>query len=149
MVFTRNDFRTIRFNCHRWDAGLETQRFTNKNLSGNDSNNNNINENNNQADQNGLILGSSNLEYTQASNLLRIKGTPDVYSIMNGKRHYIAGPNSFEAYGYSWDDVKEVSREKLYLYPLANLLKTPNDNSVYHIFERPENKWLKIVIWIL
>ncbi len=97
-------------------------------------------------DGNGDIGGANVLKYTKATALLRIKGSPDIYAIMDGKRHYISGPNSFAKYGYNFGDVKDVSREELEKYPVARLLKTPDSPTVFYIFERPQDKWLKIAI---
>ena len=31
-------------------------------------------------------------------------------------------------------------------YPYANLVRTPEDPTIYHLFQRPETKWLKLNI---
>jgi fibro-slime domain-containing protein len=94
----------------------------------------------------GTVLGVSKTVYTQASALYRIKGTPDVFAILNGKKHYISGPASFDEYGYNWSDVKDVSKEFLDTFPDARLLRTPADPIVYYIYQRPQNQWLKLAI---
>lgn len=92
----------------------------------------------------GQVLGSSNLLYTQASALLRVAGTPDVYAILNGQKHLIAGPASFAAYGYQWPDVREVSQATLDRYPDARLVRTPADPQIHYLYKRPQERWLKL-----
>ncbi|MBU4600560.1 PA14 domain-containing protein, partial [Candidatus Parcubacteria bacterium] len=92
------------------------------------------------------VKGAENSYYTPASALYKYYGSPDVYAIVNGYRHYISSPASFEEYGYSWANVKTISWQELSKYPRARLLKSPESSVIYYIYQRPENKWLKIAI---
>lgn len=82
--------------------------------------------------------------YTPPSALLKTADSPDVYAIVNGQRHYISSPASFTEYGYKWSDIKTVNWAELSKYPRARLLKSPNRTTIYHLYQRPENLWLKI-----
>lgn len=94
----------------------------------------------------GQVLGASTLQYTPASALLKARGQPDVYAIMNGQQHLISGPSSFAAYGYRWSDVRVVDPEVLARYPYARLVRTPNDPTIYYLFQRPQQQWLKLAL---
>jgi len=45
--------------------------------------------------------------------LIRLKGKPQTYVIQGGKKCYIPDPETFQAKGYSWDQVKEVDQATL------------------------------------
>ncbi len=91
-----------------------------------------------------VVAGIEYSYYTKASALYKTVESPDAYSILNGKRHYITSPSSFEEYGYRWTDIEIVSEQKLLTYSRTRLLKTPESPAIYYLYERPENKWLKI-----
>jgi len=96
--------------------------------------------------ENVQVLGVAYSRYTPATALYKTPDSPDVYAIVNGQRHYISSPASFDEYGYRWEDVKTVSREELLEYPRARLLKSPDDPYIYYLYQRPEDQWLKISI---
>jgi hypothetical protein len=95
---------------------------------------------------NNTVLGGEYSYYTPATALYKAEGSHRVYSIINNKRHYITSPNSFGKYGYSWRSVKIISKEKLLKIPRVKLVKSPEDVTIYYLYERPENKLLKIAI---
>lgn len=84
--------------------------------------------------------------YTKVKSLVRVQGTPDVYAIMDGKRHYVSGPTALRDYGLTFADVKAVSQKFLDAYPYTRLLRTPDNPTVYFIYHRPDKRWLKIAI---
>lgn len=84
--------------------------------------------------------------FVRPEGLYHLKGTPDIYSIVRGKKHYIANPKSFESYGYQWSEVKTVSEKFLNTFPDARLVRSPQNQKVYFLFQRPQKKWLKIHI---
>ena len=92
------------------------------------------------------VKGAENSYYTPASALYKHYGSPDVYAIVNGYRHYISSPASFKEYGYSWANVKIISWQELSKYPRARLLKSPENSVIYYVYQRPEGQWLKIAI---
>ncbi len=57
-----------------------------------------------------------------------------VYTIINGKRHRITSPESFESYGYSWDDVRIIHPSELEKYPEARLLKSSSNPTVFYVY---------------
>ena len=110
----------------------------------------------------GQVLGVSNTDqppvqpqyvcnpnsgYTKFKALYKTTSSPDVWAILEtGQRHYITSPQSFAEYGCSWSEVKTVSEVTLNRYAIANLVRTPANATVYHLFSRPDHQWLKINI---
>ncbi|MDX9893708.1 MAG: PA14 domain-containing protein [Patescibacteria group bacterium] len=88
-----------------------------------------------------------NSGYTRFKALYKTTDSPDIWAILEtGQRHYITSPESFYQYGCQWSEVQIVSRAKLESYPSARLIRTPNDPTVYYLFQRPQVQWLKINI---
>lgn len=90
------------------------------------------------------VLGDAFSLYTPAAALYRIAGTPDIYALMNGQLHYISSPASFREYGFDWAEVETVGVEIFQKYPRARLIKGPDGDTIYFLYQRPENQWLKI-----
>ena len=87
------------------------------------------------------------LGYTKFKALYKTSESPDIWAILEtGQKHYITSPESFNMYQCSWSDVKTVSKSFLNSFANANLVRTPTDATIYHLFQRPEQKWLKINI---
>ncbi|RJR31126.1 hypothetical protein C4569_02745 [Candidatus Parcubacteria bacterium] len=110
----------------------------------------------------GTVYGSSTLDYTQPTGLYKSDTSPRIYAVYaNRQKHYIASPEVFESYGYSWSDIQTVSASKLASYPDANLVKLPDKTAVYFIYTRkmirkyipsadvfnsyPQNEWANII----
>jgi fibro-slime domain-containing protein len=91
-----------------------------------------------------VVLGSEYSRYTEASKLVKTKTSPDVYAVVNGMCHYISSPQSFNEYGYRWSDIKTISEEEFDACPRARLLKSPDRSTIYYLYQRPQDKWLKI-----
>jgi len=92
--------------------------------------------------------------YTSPTLLLTTPKTDKIYAILNGKKHWIVSPLSFESYGFYWSDVKTVSQEQLNKYPDVKLVKAPSRSTVYllekgvkrpifsaKVFEKMGYKW--------
>jgi len=106
----------------------------------------------------GQVLGASyvevspyvcneNLGYTKFKALYKTSNSPDIWAITeNNQRHYITSPESFNQYQCDWSRIKLVSTQTLNNYPIASLVKGLDSSAVYHLFQRPEKKWLKLVI---
>ncbi len=103
------------------------------------------------------VLGDSNIgedfepslqsnKYTRESMLIRVKGTPDIFAILNGKKHYISGPSAMAEYGYSYSRVRDVTQEYFDSIPYVRLLRSPENASVYYLYQRPQKQWLKIAL---
>jgi hypothetical protein len=92
------------------------------------------------------VAGAEYSYYSQASILVKSNDSPDIYAIINGQKHYISSPAAFNDYGYNWNNVKTISRAELDHYPWARLIRTPDNNTVYFLYQRPEKKWLKITL---
>ena len=100
-----------------------------------------INNNNNI-----IVAGDEFSYYTEAVALYKTDRSPNIYSILNGQRHYISSPKSFNEYGYNWEDVQKISYSELLKYPRARLIKCPEKSTVYFLYQKAENKWLKIAL---
>ncbi len=92
------------------------------------------------------VAGAEYSYYSQATALLKTKESPDVYAIINGQKHYISSPTAFNEYGYDWNKIKTVCTEQLAQYPDARLIKLPDQDTVYFLYQRSERKWLKITL---
>lgn len=105
----------------------------------------------------GQVLGASNIEdygvylngwdgkYSQFKAIYRTKENPDIWAItMTNQRLYITSPASFNKYGLNWNKIQTVSQATLNRYPVANLVKTPDQATVYYLFQKAEKKWLKL-----
>lgn len=108
---------------------------------------------------NGIILGASNddpyrgyacdpdLGYTRIKRLVKTTDSPDIWAILEtGQKHYITSPESFNKYKCDWSRIRTISRAGLNRYAYANLVRTPDNATVYRLFQRPQTKWLKINI---
>jgi hypothetical protein len=84
--------------------------------------------------------------YTPASALVTTKYSHRVYSIINNLRYHITSPTSFSEYGYNWGDVKKVDEKELLKYSRVKLLKTPEDPTIYFLYQFPNSRLLKINI---
>ena len=68
--------------------------------------------------------------------LLRAIGDYKVYKLEGGKKHWIRTAGEFNAAGYSWDEIQEVSSETLASYQnavLSELLRAVGDHKVYKL----------------
>jgi len=90
------------------------------------------------------VAGISSAYYSASDILYKTNEAPDIYAIIKGQKHFISSPASFNDYGYSWNSIKTVSRATLAKYPDARLVKLPDQNTIYFLYQRPDNKWLKI-----
>lgn len=93
-----------------------------------------------------VVLGASTSVYTPAKALYKKPGSPDVFALMNGHLHYISSPASFQEYGYNWQEIQNISAEKFNAIPRARLIKGPNSPTIYFLYQKPENQWLKIAL---
>lgn len=85
-----------------------------------------------------------NLGYTKMKALYKTTDSPDVWTILEtGQKHYITSPQAFNKYQCDWSKIKTVARSVLDQYPNANLVRTPDNPTVYYLFQRPQTKWLK------
>lgn len=92
------------------------------------------------------VAGAEYSYYSQATVLYKTKEAPDIYAIINGQKHFISSPAAFNDYGYDWSRVKTISAAELAKYPEARLVKLPDQSTVYFLYQRPQNKWLKIAL---
>jgi hypothetical protein len=75
-------------------------------------------------------------EETSTIELLRAVGSYKVYKIDNGKKRWIKTAGEFNAAGYKWKNIKEVSPEALASYQnevLSELLRAVGDYKVYKL----------------
>ena len=77
-------------------------------------------------------------------NLIRTIGDYKVYLIVNGIKRHIPNPEIFLNYGFSWDDVKDVSKETVNQYKQACLVKESRQEKVYYLSPKKKIKrWLR------
>jgi hypothetical protein len=77
--------------------------------------------------------------------LLRAVGSYKVYKIENGKRRWIKTAGEFNATGYKWKDIKDVSPETLASYQdivSSGLIRATGSHKVY-IIENGKKRWIK------
>lgn len=82
---------------------------------------------------------------TFASELLRAVGDCKVYRTEGGKKHWIRTAGEFNAAGYNWRDIQEVSPEVLASYQnevLSELLRAAGDHKVYRIRDG-KKRWIR------
>ena len=82
---------------------------------------------------------------TSTTELLRAVGSHKVYKINNGKRRWIETAGEFNAAGYKWKDIKDVSPEVLASYQnevSSGLLRATGSHKVY-IIENGKKRWIK------
>lgn len=88
-----------------------------------------------------------NLGYSKITALYKTASAPDIWAILEtGQKHYITSPESFALYQCDWSKVKLVSQKFLDGFSNATLVRTPDNATIYHLFDRPIVKWLKINI---
>lgn len=93
-----------------------------------------------------VVAGISNTIYTPSSGLFRTPDSPDVYTIMNGQRHYISSPGSFNTYAYRWEEIRTILWPELKAFSRARLIKSPDKSTIYFLYQKPEKQWLKIAL---
>jgi len=94
------------------------------------------------------VLGEYSDEETSATELLRAVDNHKVYKLENGKKRWIKTAGEFNAAGYKWKDIKEVSLEALASYQnevLSELLRAVGDHKVYKL-EKGKKRWIKTAV---
>lgn len=88
-----------------------------------------------------------NLGYTKILKLYKTSASPDIWALLEtGQKHYITSPESFALYQCDWSKVQLVSQKFLDGFANTTLVRTPENPTIYHLFDRPIVKWLKINI---
>ena len=93
------------------------------------------------------VLGEYPDEETSTTELLRAVGSHKVYKIENGKKRWIKTAGEFNAAGYKWKDIKEVSLEALASYQnavLSELLRAVGDYKVYKL-KGGKKHWVRTI----
>ena len=91
------------------------------------------------------VLGEYPDAETLVTELLRAVGSYKVYKIDNGKKRWIKTAGEFNAAGYKWKDIKDVSSETLASYQNEvsfELLRATGSYKVYKI-ENGKKRWIK------
>lgn len=66
-------------------------------------------------------------------NLIRAIGEINVYLVINGTKRHIPNPQVFLSYGFSWNDIKEVTKEAKMRYKDAYLIRESGKQEVYYL----------------
>jgi len=72
-------------------------------------------------------------EFVETPILVRAHNDTAVYRIINGQRHHVSSPQSFQKQGLSWDAVVSVSSEEIIAYPRPRLIRPEGESTVYYI----------------
>jgi len=68
------------------------------------------------------------------NNLIRKEGAPEVYALNDkGYKRHILNIEVFNSYGFSWDDIAEVSVEEFEQHPTSRLVRLAGDINLYAI----------------
>ncbi|MCK4592587.1 hypothetical protein KAT63_04085 [Candidatus Parcubacteria bacterium] len=93
------------------------------------------------------VLGEYPDAETSTTELLRAVGSYKVYKIENGKKRWIKTAGEFNAAGYKWKDIKEVSLEALASYQnevSSELLRAVGDYKVYKL-KGGKKYWIRTI----
>lgn len=66
-------------------------------------------------------------------NLIRAIGDYKVYLVVNGIKRHIPNPEIFLDYGFSWDDVKNVSQTVIDKYGRGYLIRESRQGTIYYL----------------
>jgi len=67
--------------------------------------------------------------------LVQVPGRPELYQIINGRKHLIPNLEIFYNYGYKPEMVQPISEYELSRYIRASLIKTGSSKNVYYLTE--------------
>ncbi len=74
-----------------------------------------------------------NVAPEEEDSLVGATGTPEVYTIKNGKKRHIPSSRAFERRGLAWGNIKKISQEELESYPEDELIGASDSPAVYLI----------------
>ena len=81
--------------------------------------------------------------------LIREKGGIKIYQLIGclgrygyriPQKHWIPSPELFAKYEFSWDEVIEVSKEEIDLYPRVSLITVSDSNNIYYLTEEGQRR---------
>jgi len=73
---------------------------------------------------------------TDSVNLVRVKGQPDIYEIVGGKKHLIPTMDIFYDYGFKLEWVQDITQKQLDKFPRIKLMQiTGNKKKTYYFTE--------------
>jgi hypothetical protein len=78
--------------------------------------------------------------YGQTYQLVKAEGSTNVYALVKNQKYLIKSPSIFQAYGFSWSEVKTISTKELAKYPDVKLVKTPDGSAVYFLYHSYQRK---------
>lgn len=76
-------------------------------------------------------------------NLIRTIGDYKVYLVVNGIKRHIPNPEIFLNYGFSWDDIKDVSASTVAQYKQAYLVRVSKQGTIYYLSPQGVKKWIR------
>ena len=93
-----------------------------------------------------IVSGVEHSFYTPAEHLYKAEGNSRVFAVLNGKKHYITSPSAFLEYGYGWGDIRTINQSNIDKMPRVKLVKSPDQSTVYYLYERAGGRLLKLNI---
>lgn len=87
-----------------------------------------------------VLVVKTQISYPQAQALYKTSDSPNIYAILNGKKHLIPSPSVFRQYGYEWHQVKTVSSFYLNQFKDVRLVKTPFRPTIYFLYTKQKMK---------
>lgn len=84
----------------------------------------------------GVTIDKSKTTVTAHQKLVKTSGSPKVYAIINGQKHYLPSPSVFRSYNHNWKNIVTISQDEFNNYPIATLVKIPDSPTVYSVDEQ-------------
>lgn len=78
--------------------------------------------------------------YGQDYQLVKAEGSNNIYALVKNQKYLIKSPSIFQAYGFSWAEVKTISPKELAKYPDVKLVKTLDSPAVYFLYHSYQRK---------
>ena len=75
-------------------------------------------------------------EGSDSVNLVRVKGKPEIYEIVGGKKHFIPTMDIFFDYGFKMENIQDITQKQLDKFPRIKLMQiTENKKKTYYFTE--------------
>lgn len=81
-----------------------------------------------------IFTAGEKQEGSDSVNLVRIKGQPEIYEIVGGKKHLIPTIDIFYDYGFKIEWVQDITQKQLNKYPRIMLMQVTRDKKKTYYF---------------
>lgn len=93
-----------------------------------------------------VVLGFSMLDRTVPTTLLRVIGSKDILALLKGQLYRLANLTSLHRYDFAHVSTRDISQQKLDVYPFVRLVKAADSQTVYYLYRRQKNRVLKLAV---